>query len=245
MAEINYHGPVVAFDLDDTLFRERDFCRSGFRYLCNPDLYKVVDSPDYPTKEQLEPLVREMDAELKERRNPFIPFEKAFSPIAAKAGIDWDLLSHIAAYRAHIPTSLKLDVEIKETLETLAAKGVRMAIITDGRSVTQRHKIEALGLDSFVAPEMILISEESGFEKLESKEMFASVVRFFPEASTFFYVGNNPRKDFYFPNIMGWTTIQVPPHPDDVHPDVAPPSEFHAPALHIDNFKELLNFIPL
>ncbi len=30
-ADIYYHGPVVVFDLDDTLIRERDFCRSGFK----------------------------------------------------------------------------------------------------------------------------------------------------------------------------------------------------------------------
>lgn len=243
MAVLDYHGPVVAFDLDDTLFRERDFCRSGFRYLCDPESYRIFTGDSYPSDEQLEILVGEMDRELKERRNPFSPFESFFKPLVESQGIEWDLGHHISAYRSHLPNSLKMDTEIKETLNSLKEKGIRMALITDGRSVTQRRKIEALGLYEFFSPEMILISEETGHDKLSSREMFASVVRNFPEAKEFFYVGNNPRKDFYNPNLMGWTTIQIPYHQDEVNPQAPPPSPIHAAKINVSRFNEILNYI--
>lgn len=117
-----------------------------------------------------------------------------------------------------------------------------MAIITDGRSNTQRRKIEALGLRRYVAPDLILISEETGHDK-HSKEMFAEVVRHFPEAATFWYVADNPRKDFYHPNLMGWNTAKVPYDPDNVHPFVEPESPLHAPKIKLNNILSLLQYI--
>lgn len=238
MSEITYHGPVVAFDLDDTLFRERDYCRSGFRFLCDPDRHMVSGAQPYPPKGELDSLYVRMDRELTARRNPFIPFEEFFRPLVERNGEEWNLQAHIDTYRSHTP-SLTLDENVSETLESLATRGIRMALITDGRSLTQRRKIEALGLEKYFAPEMILISGETGHEKTDSKEMFARVVRHYPEAKSFQYVGNNPRKDFYFPNLMGWTTFQVPPHPDDVHPDIEPPTPLHAASVKLKNFDYL------
>lgn len=243
MSEINYHGPVVAFDLDDTLFRERDFCRSGFNFLCNPEKYVVLAIPDYPSPQALLALSEEMDRELTGRRNPFVPFENFFKQLALKNGLEWNLQTHINAYRNHHPDSLKFSEGVEETLEKLREAGVRMALVTDGRSGTQRRKIEALKLSRYIAQEMILISEETGHEKLSSKEMFAEIVRFYPEASGFLYVGNNPKKDFYQPNLLGWTTLQVPYNSDDVNPPLEPESPVHAPGIYLDTFSSILNYI--
>lgn len=242
MTDINYHGPVVAFDLDDTLFRERDFCRSGFQFLCDPLRYRVADIKPYPSKEELSLISRAMDKELTDRRNPFIPFEQFFKPLVEQSGFEWNLKEHIDSYRGHYPESLSLSKETEDVLTTLAAQNVRLAVITDGRSVTQRMKIKALGIDRFVDGSLILISEETGHDK-HSKEMFATVVRTFPEASGFFYVGDNPEKDFYNPNLMGWTSIQVPYHSDNVHPETEPSTPFHAPGIKIQNLSSILQII--
>lgn len=241
--EYNYHGPVVAFDLDDTLARERDYCRSGFRYLCDPVRYRVFEGEPYPTRDDLRTLEEEMDRRLTTGVNPFDPFDHYFEALASERGEEWNLKKHIEAYRNHIPNGYTLAEGVADTLNALSERGIRMAVITDGRSNTQRRKIEALGLDRFMAPEMILISGETGFEKTHSKEMYSMVVRNYPEASHFYYVGNNPLKDFYHPNLMGWTTIGVGPHPDDVHPDAVAPSELHKPQIQIERFQDLLKYL--
>lgn len=242
MADISYHGPVVAFDLDDTLFRERDFCRSGFQFLCNPDLYRVSGVAPYPSRETLLALSREMDGEISARRNPFVPFERLFRPLVEQGGGAWNLQGHIAAYRSHRPERLSFAADSLSLITALAEAGVRMALITDGRSVTQRRKIEALGLDRFISPNMILISGETGSDK-HSRDMFVSVVREFPEASGFFYVGDNPLKDFYHPNLLGWKSVMVPYNPDNVHEQTEPPSPLHAPAVSLKNYLSLLDII--
>lgn len=242
MPDINYHGPVIAFDLDDTLFRERDFCRSGFRFLCNPQKYKIDGLSTIPDSKSLRELYEIMDLELSGRRNPFTPFEEFFMPRVLNDGAEWDLQKHIQAYRGHKPEGICLSEEIHDMLEGLSSRGYRMALVTDGRSVTQRRKIEALGIKRFIPDELIFISEETGHDK-HSKEMFASIVRHFPEASGFFYIADNPEKDFYHPNLMGWTTMQVPYNSDNVHPEKDPPSEIHAPQIKLENYLSVLQLI--
>ena len=146
MREIGYHGKVVAFDLDDTLFRERDFCRSGFRYLCSPDSYPVLDIETYPSFKDLERLYNEMDEALSRRENPFDIFETLWQSIAERNGVEWDIKKHIDNYRAHSPSELPFLPEVEHTLLELRERGIRMALITDGRSKTQRNKIQALDL---------------------------------------------------------------------------------------------------
>ena len=239
-SDINYHGQVVVFDLDDTLFRERGFCRSGFRFLCDPEKYTISDITPYPSSEEFKELVFKMECELENRRNPFLPFEEYLTPRCTSQ--PFDLQPHIEAYRNHLPDKLNFAEGAEATLKSLAERGIRMALITDGRSGTQRRKIEALGITNFISPELILISEETGFDK-HSKEMFASIVRHFPEASGFYYVGDNPLKDFYFPNLLGWTSVSVPYHPDNVHPEEIPPTPLHSPRFTLNEFPDLLKIL--
>lgn len=241
MASINYHGPVVIFDLDDTLFRERDFCRSGFAFLCNKESYLVGNFQPYPTYQTLKDLEKEMDRLLTARENPFEVFEQFFRPLIESAGEKWDLQKHIKAYRNHLPAKLKAAEGAIEFLEHLSNAGIRMGIITDGRSVTQRNKIKALGINKFFDPDLIFISEETGCDK-HSKEMFARVVRHYPEASTFYYIGDNVRKDFFQPNIMGWTTIKIAYNTDNVHPYCESESGLHEASLFFENYFSLKQY---
>lgn len=237
-----YQGPVVAFDLDDTLFREREFCRSGFRFLCDPARYKVIKDYDGVRPESLQNLTAEMESLLTARQNPFDAFENFFKPLALQKGEIWNLDRHIQVYRNHVPSSLELLPGVKEILDSLQKRGVKMALVTDGRSTTQRIKIKSLGLDKYIAPDMIFISEETGFDK-HNREMFASIVRAWPEARCFYYIGDNPLKDFYYPNLLGWKTILVPYDEDNVHPLSEAPSPLHEPAATITDLNDILQII--
>jgi len=80
----------------------------------------------------------------------------------------------------------------------------------------------------FVTPENIIISEEAGgdkttpipFEKLKSNK---------PDEKHFLYIGDNPAKDFRWPNAMGWTTVEL----KDVEG-----KNIHSQAIYVpENFK--------
>ncbi|MDE5903674.1 MAG: HAD family hydrolase [Muribaculaceae bacterium] len=207
--DFNYHGPVVVFDLDDTLLRERDYCRSGFR------LIEQHLASSYPA---MQGIASRMEHQLNNRADYFTMLEDELSsliPDALRRKEEMERL--VSLYRNHTPDHLPYTAGAEETLRLLQHHGVVMALITDGRSGTQRCKIAALHLDRYIRDADILISEETGSDK-SRPDNFQAIVRRYPEASRFIYIADNPRKDFLMPNMLGWLTCQVPYDADNVHP---------------------------
>ena len=134
-SDFNYHGPVVVFDLDDTLFRERDFCRSGFRHIIQRVETEIGEVPAN--------LHDRMNEALTDRRNPFDVFEKKLKPFYEEKGLYLDLNSYIQDYRTHRP-DIHLDESFAQLFRRLQASNIVTGLITDGRSNSQRSKIEAL-----------------------------------------------------------------------------------------------------
>lgn len=212
----------VAFDLDDTLFKERDYVLTGWRAVA-----EAVSSEVNLSSDCLFDLMRcSPDA-----------FDALLSlPEVKETGLE--ISDVLAIYRAHKPT-LSLPDDTLVALSQLNAGGAVTAIITDGRSITQRNKIEALGLDKIIDPGHILISEEAGADKL-TPQPFETLARRVA-ADHYYMVGDNPVKDFYYPNRLGWTSIMlrdragvnVPSQSlDDKEPDFWP-------QIFIDNLTQL------
>lgn len=203
-SDITYHGPVVAFDLDDTLYSERDFVASGMRAAGDMLAAKYGRSVAWG-----EMLV----AAFERGANAFDSIDSELRRFGSSTAEELPAL--LDAYRFHTP-EIALRADARRLLDALQQKGVRMALITDGRARTQRAKIEALGLNTYIAPDCIFISEEVGAEKI-SGEAMAAVVRMFPEASGFTYIGDNPAKDFYAANRLGWRTICLADDGRNIH----------------------------
>lgn len=233
MIDINYHGPVLVFDLDDTLFRERDYCRSGFRHILKNAEKTLEAVPDS--------LFEEMNDALTARLNPFDVYERTLKPLYEAKGEEWKLDRHIALYRSHLPEISLVD-GARELLDSLQAAGIKTGIVTDGRSLSQRNKIKALGLDVYMPDCNILISEETGCDKT-SPEPFSHFVRQYPEARQFIYIGDNPAKDFFNPNLLGWTTVMVARHPDNVHPQALPDDSIYHPQITVESLRDIKKII--
>lgn len=258
-SDFNYHGPVVVFDLDDTLIRERDFVRSGFRLIRNilMERYGVsmlgvamrLDTRLSARSNYFE-LLRDILALKTPRNNPENnninnnePEKNApGNKNPAESNPELEASELMLLYRNHLPESLPLADDVEDTLEELQRIGVVMAIVTDGRSVTQRSKIKAAGIDRFVAPENIFISEEVGVDK-NSPDSFQEIVRRYPEARQFIYVGDNCRRDFMIPNLLGWKTLKVPYNCDNVHINAAFDDILQAPTMEMISFSQILEEI--
>jgi putative hydrolase of the HAD superfamily len=110
-----------------------------------------------------------------------------------------------------------------------------LVILTDGRSVTQRLKIEALGLTRFP----VYISEEFSSEKPSSERFLKIVCKF--ECNKYVYIADNPQKDFLAPNSLGWHTIGLRGDQRNIHSqniDALP--EEYLPNIWIDSLSDLL-----
>ncbi|MCB0322533.1 MAG: HAD family hydrolase [Bdellovibrionales bacterium] len=185
---------VVAFDLDDTLYPERDFVESGLRYVA--ERLGLASSFDL------------IAAYHKGERDVFGTLLE--TPGLTGRFTKQDLLEW---YRSHQP-DIVLEPGVSRVLQRLSEQNVPLALITDGRSVTQRNKIRALGIEHLFSP--IVISEEFGSEKPDERN-FRAVEAAHP-GCRYLFVADNPAKDFITPRKFGWTTICVLDAGQHIHP---------------------------
>ena len=188
---------VVCFDLDDTLYKEIDYLKSAYREIAAYAAEYCHGCSDTP-----------MILAAKAYNAMLAAYQKgenAFECLNSFLGIDLPISEYLQIYRNHKPR-ISLSADVEQTLDTLKADGCIIGLITDGRSVQQRNKIEALGLSRWIANEDKVISEEFGSEK-PSPANYEYFMKRYPECSDFTYVGDNPKKDFIAPNALGWTTI--------------------------------------
>jgi putative hydrolase of the HAD superfamily len=189
---------TVIFDLDDTLFDEIDFCRSGFRAVAE-HIATLSDAPS-------------ADAVFEVIWKCFIRGDRGstFDVALAELGIPVEpALIHelVELYRTHPPT-LALPRETHDILEQLKGR-YTLALLTDGFLPTQRLKVQALGIEHYF--EAIMYTEELGREHWKPSplgfERLLETLSARPEQSV--YVADNETKDFIAPNRLGILTIQL------------------------------------
>ena len=207
---------VVIFDLDDTLYKEIDFLKSAYR-----EIAKVIGHPEA------------FDFML----DSYLYGDNAFKSVIDKYHLKFTVDQLLDIYRNHKP-NISLEQDTATTLEALKARGIKMCLLTDGRSITQRHKIEALGLYRWFTKEDILISEEFGHGK-PSIECYQYFHGRYPDAQ-FTVIGDNPAKDFLTPNKLGWTTICLQDQGSNIHKQLSTLNTPFLPQRSINNTLELL-----
>lgn len=209
---------VVCFDLDDTLYKEIDFVESGFRLIAESE-----KRPD---------LLPKMMGWRERGEDVFFNFNKAIGKETSKS-------EYLKMYRYHIP-KITLSEGVEETLDELKSREVILGLITDGRSETQRNKIKALGLGRWFKNDNIIISEEFGSEKTDERN-FRFFMNKYPKMN-YYYIGDNPKKDFVVPNRLGWKTVILKNNGRNIHKQEAVPVVY-LPQITITSIGELLDFI--
>ncbi len=217
---------TVIFDLDDTLYDETDFCRSGFRAVAED----VALLSDKHSADEVYGAIWE--AFTSGCRG------STFDIALAKLGIPADPAQVgrlVRIYRTHDPT-LALPAESRRVLEELKDRHT-LALLTDGYMPTQRLKVEALGIARHF--QAIVYTEELGREHWKPSPLgFQRLLETLAARPTeSVYVGDNEAKDFIAPNRLGLLTIQVL-RPARLHHEQAP-SPDAAPRRTIDTIGSL------
>ena len=162
----------------------------------------------------------------------------AFEALNRFLGLNLPASDYLYIYRNHKP-KIALSEDVVRMLDTLKVKGVRIGLITDGRSVQQRNKIEALGLSRWMNDEDMVISEEFGSEK-PALANYAYFMERYPECHDFTYVGDNLKKDFIAPNALGWLTVCLKDDGRNIHrQDFLSLAEEAVPKWLIGNLMEI------
>ena len=180
---------VAVFDLDDTLYSEKDYVRSG---------YEAIAS-EFPQ-------INDMAEKL------WVVFERGGKAIDEVLASE-KLLSEetkakcLQIYRNHKP-NIELYSYVIETLERIRMQGIKLGIITDGRPEGQRAKIEALGIADLF--DKIIITDELGgieFRKPNLEAFIKMKEHFDISYNKMLYVGDNINKDFIAPQKLGMKSV--------------------------------------
>jgi putative hydrolase of the HAD superfamily len=193
--KFNLARAVIVFDLDDTLYAEADYVASGVKNVCSriQTLYGIDIYADVNRAMDKDPQVDWLA----------LACELTSLPCTAKDSFLW-------MYRLHMP-DIALSTPCKQALQMIRSDSKAVAILTDGRSVTQRLKLKALGLSDWPA----YISQDYGTTK-PFPERFIAIQADYP-AQHYVYVADNVQKDFIGCNPLGWIGIGMLGNHRNVH----------------------------
>lgn len=185
------------FDLDDTLVNEFDYLASAYRHI------SVYVSPSSANT-----LAEMMIDKYRNGENVFAwlvaQFSSAIRPL--------DLNTLLDMYRNHLP-QLSLRPGVQRFLDSAKSMNIPLGLITDGRSVTQRNKMKAAGINGYF--DDVIISEEFGSAK-PNPANFLYFEENYPGCE-FWYFGDNTNKDFLVPATLGWKRVCIQDCGNNIH----------------------------
>ncbi len=231
---------TVVFDLDDTLYDEIEYCKSGFAFVAE----FLANLPEPRPSSMGEGEVPSADpatasASAETRRISAVLWEqftagnrtKTFNTALEKLGMDYDdkfIGELIQVYRNQKP-KITLPQDSRDVLCELSTK-YTLALLTDGFLPGQELKVRTLGIEKYF--KLIVYTEQLGREFWKpSPAGFEKIMQTLgAKPENMVYIADNEKKDFIAPNKLGFSTIQLI-RPARIHTDSS--AESDAAAQHI------------
>jgi putative hydrolase of the HAD superfamily len=188
---------VTVFDLDDTLYDEIDFVKSGFWVVASGS----VDTPQEAFDFMWNLFLREGSGSI-------------FNQFIENFHLETTVESLINLYRNHKP-----DISLSDEAIILLNKAKSFgptALITDGTALMQTQKFNALGLSEWV--DYPIFTDLYNTSKPDPLP-FKMIMEHFKNENKFIYCSDNPKKDFFAPNRLNWLTIRYK-NPHGIYRDV-------------------------
>jgi len=189
---------TIAFDLDDTLYDEFDYCKSGFT--------AVADF----LSARAEPLTSADIFNCLWAQFTGGDRKTTFNTALDKLAIAYDdkLIGElITTYRNHEP-KITLPADAATLLDQLRGY-YKMALLTDGFLPAQQLKVRALHIEEYF--DCIVYTEQLGREFWKPSPVgFEKIMdQLDVPAEQIVYVADNERKDFIAPNRLGFMTVRI------------------------------------
>jgi putative hydrolase of the HAD superfamily len=186
---------AIVFDLDDTLYPERQFVLSGFREVGDWISRTHGIAGFYERATRL----------FNDGRRGNI-FDVALDELGVVHAKEF-IRQMVAIYRDH-KASLALYEDAQWAISNFK-KDKKLGVLTDGFLVTQRNKVAALGIEPHF--DTIIYSDEFGREHWKPSERpYIRIMEVLQCAGKeCVYVADNPAKDFVAAKALGWQTIQI------------------------------------
>jgi putative hydrolase of the HAD superfamily len=218
------------FDLDDTLFKEIDWVKSALRHCadllsekCDVDSEKVFRSFWQGFLE----------------RGRYNVFHASFEELGIDNAEEWFPYLYYR-YRTHLPNDIEISPEVRGVLNKIKENNCHIGIITDGVISAQRNKVEALGLDNLV--DAVIYTEVFGYEFRKPNSLpFEVMKKWLGEADEYYYIGDNPDKDFIGAKEAGYITVMLKNGSNGEK--LTGLEENYFPDKQINNIEDILEFL--
>jgi len=216
---------AVVFDMDDTLYPEREYVYSGFRAVAS----WVETNLGVPWDRVLKELWQIFIAENRKKTFDIWLTKMGLAPEA------W-VPQMIEVYRSHQPR-IKPYPGVSDLLVQLR-RIYRLGLVTDGCVSVQKKKLEALGLSFHF--DAIVFSDAWGKEarKPNSRPFRAILEQLGVNGPEAVYVGDNPLKDFLGARDAGMWTVRVR-RSNGLYSHLSPPSAEYASHVEITDLNDL------
>lgn len=188
---------ALIFDLDETLYNEYEYKISGLKKV---DEYIFYNNLAYKNCFLFNAI------ELLSKKGQLYPY--IITDVLKKIKIYDNKIEKylIELFCNHFP-NISLYNDFIEILPTL--KKYKLALITDGSSLCQWNKINALGLQNIM--DYIIVTNDYGSDwHKPSIKPFKSVLdKFKVSSSEVINIGDNPNKDFQGANALGISSLRI------------------------------------
>jgi putative hydrolase of the HAD superfamily len=218
---------VIVFDLDDTLYDEITFVKSGFNEVANFFSLKYGVNKSLFLNKMLEIL------EIQGRGQVFDETLKFFN-IFNKTNIK----KSISIYRLHQP-KISLKPEAKEVLDFFISKNIPLYLVTDGNKIVQKNKVASLEIKKYF--QKIFITHRYGIKYSKPSPYCFTKISYLEgvDNKDIVYIGDNINKDFVGIKPLGFKTIRIL---NGMFKNDSRPFEYEAEYV-IDNLKCLQEII--
>ncbi|MDD3184928.1 MAG: sugar transferase [Anaerostipes sp.] len=190
--EMNSSIDTVIFDLDDTLYSERDYLRSGYHEAARKTKLRKIPQ-----------VFNKLCVALEKGKSPF---ETVLKEVGAYSEEMMELCEETV--RFHKP-NIELYDGVQELFFELHKQKRSVGIITDGDPLVQRAKVESLGLESMV-DEIIYTDELAGdngdvteFRAPNDIPLLIMKKRFQTTCRNMAFVGDDKKLEFVAPQDLG------------------------------------------
>jgi len=221
---------TIIFDMDDTLFLERDYVKSGFRAvsLAIEDNYSI--NSEITFQKFWEMFLNGFRGDIFDR---FLNDNKE---------LKISVIDLINIYRFHAPRINPVD-GISDLLRTLRVDR-NIGLISDGYLKVQQSKLQSLKLGNYF--DEIIFTDEIGKEFWKPSPLpYQEIMnRFQSKPSDCVYIGDNPQKDFISPNKMGMFSVRIR-NKHGIYADLEPESLKFAATATVSNVNELKDLLIL
>ncbi len=186
---------ILIFDLDDTLYEELSYVKSGFKAVSNY-LYDYFKIPVLNSYEYMEKVLDTTGR------------GKIFDEVLSHYNLNnkKNIKKCLSVYRSHTP-EISLADSAKRCLNRFDT--LSKYIISDGNKIVQKNKVEALGLNRWIKRN--LLTHQYGLKYAKpSPNCFNRISEIEKiSADHIVHIADNPHKDFISIKPLGFKTIRV------------------------------------